>query len=101
MQQARRPPKSETLPPARAASTEGERTISELIHQVLKDLGRTESLQPTVEYLQGEWFNTEQDLRVALDDAPVWDALKLPSRLKLALKKELQAHASHRGTSLP
>jgi hypothetical protein len=68
---------------------EPERSLTILLEDVLTGLGRLDSLESTVSYLQGEWFNSESDLIVALEDPPIWDGLKLPSRLKLALKNEL------------
>ena len=66
--------------------------LRSLLKECLEQLGRLEEtvLEASFLYLKGEWYNTPDDLKVALQDPPTWDALRLPSRLKLALKQRLQ-----------
>jgi len=66
------------------------KVLRELVAQALDKLGRSENLDEQMEYLEGEWMSSTEDLRLAIEDGQAWGDLKLPTRLKLALKAELQ-----------
>lgn len=66
-----------------------EDTMRGLLTTVLSELNRVQSLEETIQYLQSEWLSTENDLKVAMQDEATWNALKLPTRLKLSLKAEI------------
>jgi hypothetical protein len=63
------------------------RLLRLLLHELPRVAEGEETLRETVAYLNSEWFNTANDLKVALQDVHTWDAIKLPKRLKLALKR--------------
>jgi len=77
--------------------------LKALLKECLEQLGRLEEtvLEASYVYLKGEWYNTPDDLKVALQDPPTWDALRLPSRLKLALKQRLQPSVTSSSSRLP
>jgi len=77
------------LPDIEAKEKDQETSLHALLMEVLGALNREDSLQDTLRYLGTEWFHTEQDLYLASQDLAVWDALRLPARLKLALKAGL------------
>jgi hypothetical protein len=47
-----------------------------------------------VRYLNSEWFYTISDLQLAAADSALWASLKLPGRLKIEMKRGLQAQQS-------
>ena len=71
-------------------SAEESKSLTKLLDVVLGKLGRRQSLDEHLRYLQSEWLTTEQDLRACMQDDKTWRDLQLPSRLKLALKEECQ-----------
>ena len=71
-------------------------SLEVLLMDVLRSLGREDTWSETLRYLHTEWFHTEQDLLKALEDVSVWDALRLPARLKLSLKNVLLTNKCNR-----
>jgi hypothetical protein len=67
---------------------------------VLSALNRENELESTLTYLHSEWLSTEADLREAMRDEAAWNALKIPSRLKIAIKNELRKVSSSGGAAL-
>ena len=76
-------------------------SLSEMLTAVLSKLGRPQSLDENLRYLQSEWLTTEQDLRACMQDDKAWRDLQLPSRLKLALKEECQRREVSVTSSIP
>jgi hypothetical protein len=63
-------------------------SLTDILTEVLRKLGRQNSLDEHLRYLHSEWLTTEQDLKACIQDDKAWRDLQLPSRLKLALKEE-------------
>jgi len=80
-----------------------EDTLMALLRQALEQLGRLDedTLKETVAYLNSEWYHSAIDLKAAMQDAATWDSIKLPSRLKLALKKVLSETRLQQGRPTP
>ena len=72
-------------------------SLSYLMTSVLASLNRENELESTLTYLHSEWLSTEADLREAVKDEAAWNALKIPSRLKIAIKNELRKVSNSNG----
>ena len=72
-------------------ATEGDAsTIESILTRCLTKLKRIESRDMYLEMLHSEWYMTPADLWLAIDDGKAWSDLKLPGRLKIEIKRELQ-----------
>jgi hypothetical protein len=64
-------------------------TLKDILSTVLTQLNRIQNLDEYMQYLHSEWLATEHDLKVAIQDEATWNGLKIPTRLKLAIKAEI------------
>lgn len=84
----------EQLKEAGEEAGQKEDSMKSLLSTVLTGLNRIQSLEETTMYLQSEWLASENDLKIAMQDEATWNALKLPTRLKLAIKSEISRKES-------
>ncbi len=57
-----------------------------LLSKALKNLNRAESTSTYLTLLQNEWYNSVDELLMAIEDVHAFKELKLPGRLKIELK---------------
>ena len=77
------------------ASTDDGSTIESILTRCLTRLKRIESKDMYLEVFRSEWYTTPDDLWLAIDDGKAWSDLKLPGRLKIEIKRELQVLQSN------
>mmetsp|Transcript_35191 Transcript_35191/g.35836 ORF Transcript_35191/g.35836 Transcript_35191/m.35836 type:complete len:373 (+) Transcript_35191:217-1335(+) len=63
--------------------------VKDIMSSVLNAFGKADKLDTYLEYLESEWYNSLDDLRLAIDDGQAWSDLKLPGRFKLEIKKNI------------
>lgn len=63
--------------------------LPKILRSALSNLNKLEDFDKFLSYLKSEWYSTSSELKLALADGQAWDAIQLPGRLKLELKKIL------------
>lgn len=63
--------------------------LSDILKEALQALKKEDQFDKCLDYLKSEWYNTTDELRLALNDTGAWSDVQLPGRLKLELKKIL------------